>query len=111
MRFISHISLSFLKPINLLFYLIFSYLIYHLFFGSKGLIAYYDLKNQHNIKQSEYSNLQLKQEQMEWSVKLLEPQNESMDMLEEKIKEQFSFAKEEELLIIMQNPYEDEASQ
>lgn len=101
MRFITHISLSFLKPINLLFYLILSYFVYHLFFGSKGLIAYYDLKKQHNVKQLEYSELKLQQEQMELSIKLLEPQNESVDMLEEKIKEQFSFAKKEEMLIVM----------
>lgn len=108
MRSIARISLSFLKPANLLFYLILTYFIYHLFFGSKGLIAYYDLKNQRNVKRLEYSNLKLQKNEIEATLKLLEPQNKSVDMLEEKIKEQFSFAKEKELLIVIQDPYKEE---
>lgn len=100
MKFFPRLPRHFFSPFNLLFYLLIVYLAYHMLFGSKGLISYFDLKRQHAARKIELEEIQIQKNQIEAHVHLLDPAEPSADMLEEKAKEQFSFVYDGEFLII-----------
>lgn len=100
MKLLPRFSYTFFKPFNLLFSLMILYFAYHLLFSAKGLISYYDLKNQHSLKQSEIEVLRKQIEYLEIQNSLLNPNAPSADLLEEKVKEQFSFVHKNETLLI-----------
>ena len=88
------------KPQNLLFYLLTSYMLYHLFFSNKGLIAYFDLKHQLEINHYKIQNLELEREDLEIEIQALDPDNPSSDMMDEQVKTKLNFIKKNEILLI-----------
>lgn len=94
--FFSHIF----RPQNLLFYLLISYMLYHLFFSNKGLIAYFDLKHQLELNQYKIETLEFESNDLEVEIQALNPDDPSTDMMDEQVKTKMNFIKKDEILLI-----------
>jgi len=83
----------------LIFFFIFIYLVYYLINGERGLISYYELKNQHKLYQTTLVNLEEKNFILSDKIKRLKINTLDLDFLDEKIRENTGYLYKNEVLL------------
>ena len=86
----------------LFIFFIFIYLLYFLINGDRGILQYFKLKNLNEIYQSEYSNLQNKNNTYLDRIKRLQPNTIDLDYLDETFRKVTGFSSQNETVIIME---------
>ncbi|MFT6559628.1 MULTISPECIES: FtsB family cell division protein [Sneathiella] len=75
------------------------YFSYHLIEGDRGLFSYLKLQMEIQKAEAEFQITELEKEKLENRVKLLDPENLDLDMLEERAREVLGLAHPDELVI------------
>lgn len=85
--------------LSVIFLLLLSYILFHAFYGQRGIVSYFKLTNELELKLAELERLQSKHLQLEHQVKLLRSESLDLDMLDEVARKTLGLAKPTELII------------
>jgi len=81
-------------------FFLFLYLIYFLINGQRGIFTYFKLMNLNTIYSEQFNNLDLHNKLLMDRIKRLQPNTIDLDYLEEKIKKNTGFVKDNEIVVI-----------
>ena len=82
---------------------VFIYLISFLFYGERGVISYFKIKNYNSEYKIKLSNLEKKNDLLTDRIKRLDHNTLDLDFLDEKIREKTGYIDQNEFLITFEN--------
>ncbi len=77
-----------------------TYFAYHAVQGDRGLLAWWQLRQQMDASELELASISAEREYLESMISLLRPESLDLDMLDEQTRRTLAFAQPKELLII-----------
>ncbi len=81
-----------------------AYFAYHAVQGDRGLLAWWQLRHQMEAAEVQLSDVQAKKADLEHKIMLLKPESLDLDMLDERTRALFAYARPDELIIIPSKP-------
>ena len=77
-----------------------TYFAYHAVQGDRGLLAWWQVRQQMDASEVELASIKAEREYLEGMISLLHPESLDLDMLDEQTRRVLAFAQPDELLII-----------
>ena len=77
------------------------YFAYHAVQGDRGLLAWWQLRHQMRMAEAELVLVQAKKAELDHRISLFKPESLDMDMLDERTRSLFAYARTNELIIIL----------
>ena len=94
-------SLRTKKILTILFFVaLVLYFLYNIMGGDRGILSLYKLSDRHKILQREVSALQEEHKLLQSKVNRMKPDSLDIDLLEEQVKENLGYAKENETIYV-----------
>jgi cell division protein FtsB len=87
----------------LLSFFLFFYVIYFLFNGERGILAFYEISKKHSLLEKELINLENKNNEIKDKITRLSPKTLDLEYLDEQLRLQTGKISENELVIKLNN--------